>query len=68
MSVRITDNSDEVLEALHEAVQRGLETRGQVAQDYARKNITRQKAVDTGALRDDISRKVADDGIYIGTK
>ena len=36
MSVRITDKSDEVLDALAEAIQRGLEKCGLASDIYAR--------------------------------
>ena len=36
MSIKFTDNSDEVLDALDEAIERGLEAVGLVAEGYAK--------------------------------
>jgi len=67
--IQITDNSAEVLAASREQIQRALETCGLLAEGYAKLNITSQKAVDTGRLRNSITHKVveADKAVYIGT-
>lgn len=63
MDVKITDNSEEVLEALHEATRRALEECGLVAERYAKKAAP----VDTGNLRNSITHEAAEDTVYIGT-
>ena len=65
MNVQFTDNSKEVSEKIKEALLRGLETCGLVAEGYAKKLAP----VDTGNLRNSITHEV-DDGepaVYIGT-
>ena len=65
MKVEFTDNSKEVLAALHESAERALEKCGLVAEGYAKKATP----VDTGNLRNSISHKVVPDenAVYIGT-
>lgn len=63
MSVRITDNSREVLSAFEEAKTRGLERIGLEAEGYAKDLCP----VDTGNLRNSISHLVDEDSAYIGT-
>lgn len=46
-NVTINDNTQEVLSALENALERGLEAAGMTAERYAKKNET---AVDTGLL------------------
>ena len=65
MNVQFTDNSKEVSDNIKEALLRGLETCGLVAEGYAKKLAP----VDTGNLRNSITHDV-DDGepaVYIGT-
>ena len=65
MNVQFTDNSKEVSDNIKEALLRGLETCGLVAEGYAKKLAP----VDTGNLRNSITHDV-DDGepaAYIGT-
>ena len=54
MKVDFTDNSKEVLAAMHEAVARALEKCGLVAEGYAKKLCP----VDTGNLRNSITHTV----------
>lgn len=63
--VQFTDNSDEVLEGLSEAMLRALERVGMAAEGYAKDLCP----VDTGNLRNSISHKVddAEQAVYIGT-
>ena len=68
IEVEFDDNSKEVLRALENAVQRGLEAIGETAERYAKEEITRQGAVDTGALRNSINYQVRGDDCYIGTR
>ena len=65
VEIRLADNSEEVLEALKEAVLRALERCGLQAEGYA-KDLT---PVDTGNLRNSITHQVSEDGreVYIGT-
>lgn len=67
IEVEFDDNSQEVLNALRNAVERGLMAVGETAATYAKKSITEQKAVDTGRLRNNINYLVRDDEVYIGT-
>lgn len=63
----IKDNSEEIIAKIKDAKNRALERIGMQAESFAKKNITLQKAVDTGALRNSINHKVKDDDVYIGT-
>lgn len=69
--LHINDYSDEVLELLHEAVECGLFAIGEMAEGYAKDNITaaEPKRVDTGRLKNSITYIVhkKDEVIYIGT-
>lgn len=67
IEVRFDDNSEAVLNALRNAVERGLMEIGETAVTYAKKSLTEQKAVDTGRLRNSINYLVRDDEVYIGT-
>ena len=68
-SIQITDHSDEVIAASREQILRALTTCGLLAEGYAKMNITKQKAVDTGNLRNSINNKVVESekAVYIGT-
>ena len=65
MSIEIHDNSKEVSAAIKEALLRGLEKCGLVAEGYAKKLCP----VDTGNLRNSITHQVDSEGhsIYVGT-
>lgn len=63
IEVEYNDFSPIVLEALKNAVQRGLESCGEVAVGYAQDDCP----VDTGNLRGKISYKVDGEDCYIGT-
>ena len=67
--VTITDNSDEVLDAMTRAVLASLEAVGQQAVTHAKQNITEAGRVDTGALRNSVSHAVdrGENAVYIGT-
>lgn len=69
MNVTFKDNSDEVLSALQNVALRALERCGLAAEGYAKKNITENKSVDTGNLRNSISHRVAPGELaaYIGS-
>lgn len=55
ITVTIDDHSPEVLEALRNAVERGLMAIGEKAETYAKDNIEAQGAVDTGRLKNSIT-------------
>lgn len=63
ITVEYTDNSGEVLDALKNAVERGLMACGEKAVDYAQDLCP----VDTGHLRGSIAYSVEGDEVYIGT-
>lgn len=65
MDVKITDNSEEVLTVLKNAVLRALTRCGLQAEGYAKEKVP----VDTGNLRNSISNKVVDgeQSVYVGT-
>lgn len=67
ITVEFEDNSKEILEALANAVDRGLKSIGMTAESYAKKNLTEQRAVDTGQLRNETTYKVDGQDVYIGT-
>ena len=57
------DNSGEILAALENALERGLEAIGMTAEGYAKDLCP----VDTGRLRNSIGHKVDGEDVYIGT-
>lgn len=65
MSIRITDNTDEVLSSLEKAIKNGLTAIGLTAEGHAKKAAP----VDTGRLRNSITHAVKMDekAAYIGT-
>lgn len=67
MEVKITDNSKQVISAKNEAVARALETIGQIAEGYAKRNITQAGRVDTGNMRNSVAHTVKDGVAYVGT-
>lgn len=67
--VTFIDNSDEVLSEFQSAAIHALEKCGLVAENYAKRNLTENKSVDTGRLRNSISHTVdeSEPAAYIGT-
>lgn len=63
MSIKIKDNTQEVLNAIERGTQRALEAIGLTAETHA-KNET---PVDTGRLRNSMAHVVKGDTVYIGT-
>lgn len=61
----MTDNSEQVLDALRRQLVLGLEAVGQEAEGYAKDDVP----VDTGRLRNSIAHKVdsSEQAVYIGT-
>lgn len=67
IEVSLTDNSDEILNALEEQVEAALEAVGNQAVSYAKQNIASAGRVNTGALQNSISHLVMDKDVYVGT-
>ena len=65
MSYTYKDNTDEVLAALERAKKRWLEAIGLAAERHAKKKITKEKAVDTGRLRNSITYALAGEEAHI---
>jgi HK97 gp10 family phage protein len=65
INIEITDNSEEVLEALKNAIERCADSIGESVEGWAKMNITEQGAIDTGNLRNSItySTEKGDDGV-----
>lgn len=63
MSVTIKDNTQQVLSALENAKNQGLEAIGMTAEGHAKKNTP----VDTGRLRNSITHTTDSNAAYIGT-
>jgi len=59
--VHIEDNSQEVLDALKNAVERGAMAIGEKAVTYTKDNIERQHIVDTGRLLNSITYMVKEE-------
>lgn len=57
--MKVTDNTDEVMEAVEKALRRGLERCGQKAEGYAKM----MSPVDTGLLRNSITHVVDGEGL-----
>ena len=62
MNIRITDNSDKILEELDGAVLKALTNVGLMAQNYAKQNLTNNKSVDTGRLRNSMAYAISGNG------
>lgn len=62
-SSNLEDNSDKILKAFNNAVERGLEAIGVTAEGYAKKDCP----VDTGRLRNSIAYKIKENDVYIGS-
>lgn len=69
IEVDVTDNTKQVLGALKNAVEIGLEAIGLTAEGYAKETITEAGRIDTGLMRNSISHRVKDEenAVYIGT-
>lgn len=61
ITIHIEDHSEEVLEALRNAIERGAMAIGEKAVTYAKDNIERQDAVDTGRLLNSITYMVKEE-------
>ena len=62
-------HNEEIMEALGTAVIKGLTECGMVAEGHAKKNLTANRSVDTGRLRNSITFRVNEDedSVSIGT-
>ena len=69
IDIKLTDNSDEVLDAVRTQIEAALEAIGNQAVSHAKQNITEAGRVDTGALRNSISHVVraSEQTVYVGT-
>lgn len=60
ISIKIEDHSKEVLDALDEALEKGLEACGRQAEGYAKQELSNTpKRIDTGLLRNSITYAVS---------
>ena len=70
-TIEIRDNSAAVKKASELQIQRALERCGLKAESWAKRNLTTNKTVDTGNLRNSISHRVnmseSEKAVYIGT-
>lgn len=69
MKIEFTDNSPQFINAMQAAALRALEKCGLFGEGQAKTNITNNKLVDTGNLRNRITHRVQSDeqAVYIGT-
>ena len=67
MKVDYKDNSQQVLSALEKGKRNALTAIGSSAETHTKDNITADKLVDTGRLRNSISHAVDGEAAYIGT-
>ena len=59
MNIKITDNSDKIFEELDSVVLKALTNVGLMAQNYAKQNLTNNKSVDTGRLRNSMAYAIS---------
>lgn len=57
----------QIMQVTDDATQTALKAVGEAAVAYASVNITKQKAVDTGWLRDHIDYRIKGDAVYVGS-
>ena len=67
MKVDYKDNSQQILSALEKGKRNALTAIGATAETHTKENITADKLVDTGRLRNSISHTVDGEAAYIGT-
>ena len=67
VQITITDNSDEVLNALENAIDRSLDAIGETAVGYAQDVITEAGRVDTGTMRESVDTDHDERIVIIGT-
>lgn len=67
VKIELTDNSDEVLAAFENAIDRALDAIGETAVGYAQDVITEAGRVDTGRMRREIGSDHDNKTVVIGT-
>ena len=67
IQITLTDNSDEVLKALENAIDRALDAIGETAVGYAQDVITEAGRVDTGTMRGSVDADHDEKTVVIGT-
>lgn len=67
VEIKLEDHSPEVLDALKNAIERGLFAVGEEAETYAKGVITEEGRVDTGRMLNSISHREGEDFTAIGT-
>ena len=67
MKVDYKDNSQQILSAMEKGKRNALTAIGAAAETHTKENITADKLVDTGRLRNSISYTVDGEAAYIGT-
>lgn len=67
VQITITDNSDEVLKALENAIDRALDAIGETAVGYAQDVITEAGRVDTGTMRESVDTDHDERIVIVGT-
>ena len=67
MEVDYKDNSQQILSDLEKGKRNALTAIGATAETHTKENITADKLVDTGRLRNSISHTVDGEAAYIGT-
>ena len=67
VEIKLEDHSQEVLDALKNAIERGLFAVGEEAETYAKGVITEEGRVDTGRMLNSISHREGEDFTAIGT-
>ena len=67
IQITLTDNSDEVLKALENAIDRALDAIGETAVGYAQDVITEAGRVDTGTMRESVDTDHDERIVIIGT-
>jgi len=67
IQITLTDNSDEVLNALENAIDRALDAIGETAVGYAQDVITEAGRVDTGTMRESVDTDHDERIVIVGT-
>ena len=67
IQITLADNSDEVLKALENAIDRSLDAIGETAVGYAQDVITEAGRVDTGTMRESVDTDHDERIVIVGT-
>ena len=65
--IEFTSNADDILRCMERGKRNALTAIGATAETHTKENITADKLVDTGRLRNSISHSVDGEAAYIGT-